>query len=32
MNGWISVDANFLAAKIDIWADLRNKLPFKDIQ
>ena len=28
-NGWINVDANFLTAKIDIWADIRGKLPFK---
>jgi len=30
LTGWINVDANFLTAKIDVWADLRNKLPFKD--
>jgi len=30
LNGWVNVDANFLTAKIDVWADLRNKLPFKD--
>jgi predicted SAM-dependent methyltransferase len=28
--GWKNVDANFLSAKIDVWADLRNKLPFRD--
>src|SRR5215471_9618433 len=27
--GWTNVDANFLTAKIDIWADLRAKLPFR---
>jgi predicted SAM-dependent methyltransferase len=27
--GWCNVDAN-LAAKIDLWADLRNPLPFRD--
>jgi predicted SAM-dependent methyltransferase len=30
MNGWINIDANLLSAKIDIWADLKNPLPFKD--
>lgn len=28
--GWINVDANFLTAKCDVWADLRNKLPFRN--
>jgi len=28
--GWINVDANILTARIDVWADLRNKLPFRD--
>jgi predicted SAM-dependent methyltransferase len=28
--GWKNVDANFFSAKIDVWADLRNKLPFRD--
>jgi predicted SAM-dependent methyltransferase len=28
--GWKNVDANFLTAKIDVWADLRSKLPFPD--
>jgi predicted SAM-dependent methyltransferase len=28
--GWINVDANLFTAKIDVWADLRNKLPFRD--
>ena len=28
--GWINVDANFLTAKCDVWADLRNHLPFRD--
>jgi len=27
--GWCNVDAN-LAARIDLWADLRNPLPFRD--
>jgi predicted SAM-dependent methyltransferase len=26
--GWTNVDANFVTAKIDIWADLRGTLPF----
>lgn len=30
INGWINVDANMFTAKCDVWADLRNKLPFKD--
>jgi len=28
--GWINVDANLVSARIDVWADLRNKLPFRD--
>ncbi len=28
--GWINVDANMFTAKCDLWADLRNKLPFCD--
>ena len=28
--GWINLDANLLSAKIDIWADLRDPLPFRD--
>src|ERR1700731_2750539 len=27
--GWTNVDANFLTAKIDIWADIRATLPFR---
>lgn len=27
--GWINVDANIFTAKCDVWADLRNKLPFR---
>jgi SAM-dependent methyltransferase len=30
LEGWINVDANMFSAKCDVWADLRNKLPFKD--
>ena len=30
IDGWINVDANFLTAKIDVWADLRNELPFRE--
>src|SRR5947207_11946455 len=30
LQGWINVDANMFSAKCDVWADLRNKLPFKD--
>lgn len=28
--GWINVDANIFSAKCDVWADLRNPLPFRD--
>lgn len=28
--GWLNVDANIFTAKCDVWADLRNKLPFRD--
>jgi predicted SAM-dependent methyltransferase len=27
--GWINVDANAFTAKCDVWADLRNRLPFR---
>jgi SAM-dependent methyltransferase len=27
--GWINVDANFLTAKIDLWADIRARFPFR---
>ena len=30
LNGWINVDANKFTGKCDVWADLRNKLPFPD--
>jgi SAM-dependent methyltransferase len=30
LEGWINVDANLVSAKIDVWADLRNRLPFHD--
>jgi SAM-dependent methyltransferase len=30
LDGWINVDANCFSAKIDVWADLRNALPFRD--
>ena len=28
--GWINLDANFVSARIDLWADLRHGLPFPD--
>jgi len=28
--GWINIDANILTGKCDVWADLRNPLPFYD--
>lgn len=30
MPGWINVDANAFTAKCDVWADLRNPLPFHE--
>jgi predicted SAM-dependent methyltransferase len=30
VDDWINVDANMFTGKCDIWADLRNKLPFTD--
>ena len=30
MSGWINVDANMFTGKCDVWADLRNPLPFHD--
>lgn len=29
LKGWINVDANMFTGKCDVWADLRNKLPFR---
>lgn len=29
--GWINVDANLITSRLDIWADLRFKLPFRDL-
>jgi len=28
--GWINVDANIFTGRCDVWADLRNSLPFPD--
>jgi predicted SAM-dependent methyltransferase len=28
--GWVNLDGNFMTAKIDLWANLENKLPFRD--
>lgn len=28
--GWVNVDANLVTAKLDVWADIGNKLPFRD--
>jgi predicted SAM-dependent methyltransferase len=28
--GWINVDANLFTARVDVWADLRLPLPFRD--
>jgi predicted SAM-dependent methyltransferase len=30
IEGWLNVDANFISAKIDLWANLMNPLPFRD--
>lgn len=30
LDGWINVDANMFTARCDLWADLRNPLPFHD--
>jgi SAM-dependent methyltransferase len=30
LENWINVDANMFTGKCDVWADLRNRLPFKN--
>jgi len=30
LDGWINIDANRFTGKCDVWADLRNPLPFHD--
>ena len=30
ISGWINIDANIFTGKADLWADLRNPLPFDD--
>ena len=30
LDGWVNVDANTFTGKCDVWADLRNPLPFRD--
>jgi predicted SAM-dependent methyltransferase len=30
LSGWINVDANVFTRNCDVWADFRNKLPFRD--
>lgn len=30
LKNWINVDANVFTGKCDVWADLRNPLPFRD--
>ena len=30
LEGWINVDANPFTSTCDVWADFRNKLPFRD--
>ncbi len=29
ISGWVNVDANMFTGKCDVWADLRNSLPFR---
>jgi predicted SAM-dependent methyltransferase len=29
LGGWTNIDANFLTARIDVWADISAKLPFR---
>jgi|SRR5208282_832698 len=29
LKGWLNVDANIFTGKCDVWADLRNPLPFR---
>lgn len=30
LDGWINLDANVFTKNCDVWADFRNKLPFRD--
>lgn len=30
LNGWINVDSNKFTAKVDLWANISEKLPFND--
>ncbi|MDR3416932.1 MAG: methyltransferase domain-containing protein [Nevskia sp.] len=30
LDGWVNVDANIFTGKCDVWADLRDPLPFHD--
>ena len=30
IDGWLNIDANIFTGKADVWADLRNPLPFPD--
>ncbi len=30
IRGWVNIDANMFTGKCDLWADLRNALPFHD--
>src|SRR5476649_2903366 len=29
LGGWVNVDANILTARIDLWANILNQLPFR---
>lgn len=30
LTGWVNVDANMFTGRCDVWADLRNPLPFRE--
>ncbi|MDQ3524008.1 MAG: methyltransferase domain-containing protein [Chloroflexota bacterium] len=30
LSGWLNVDVNFITARVDVWADISNGLPFRD--
>lgn len=29
LNGWVNVDSNIVSARIDVWANFANKIPFR---
>ena len=30
LDGWVNLDSNFISAKIDVWANIEQGLPFRD--